>query len=87
MNPGLSTGRHFHSPRPGNSVAVVGEPLQDSELIHNDPDGLEMKVTRGMRRRSAKLERRAQLVTPDTLIAGVDLAKKDSVVVFVRARD
>ena len=46
-----------------------------------------MKVTRGMRRRSAKLERRAQLVTPDTLIAGVDLARKESVVVFVRARD
>jgi len=84
--PGLSTGRHFHSPRPGASVAVVEEPLQDSSVNH-EPEGLDMKVTRGMRRRSAKLERRAQLVTPDTLIAGVDLARKDSVVVFVRARD
>jgi len=46
-----------------------------------------MKVTRGMRRRTAKLERRAALITPDTLIAGIDLAKADSVVVFVRARD
>jgi transposase len=84
--PGLSTGRHFHSPRLGASVAVVDEPLQDSS-VNTEPEGLDMKVTRGMRRRSAKLERRAQLVTPDTLIAGVDLARKDSVVVLVRARD
>lgn len=46
-----------------------------------------MKGTRGMRRRTAKLERRARLITPDTLIAGVDLARKESWVVFVRARD
>lgn len=46
-----------------------------------------MKVTRGMRRRTVKLTRRAELVTQDTLIAGIDLAKKESVVVFVRARD
>ena len=46
-----------------------------------------MKVTRGMRRRSAKLERRARLVTSDTLIAGIDLAEKESMVMFVRARD
>jgi transposase len=85
--PGLSTGRHFHSPRLGSGVAVVEEPLQDSELVNNEPEGLDMKVTRGMRRRSAKLERRSALVTPDTLIAGVDLARKESVVVFVRARD
>ena len=85
--PGLSAGRHFHSPRLGASVAVVEERLQDSELIRNEPEGLDMKVTRGMRRRSAKLERGAALVTPDTLIAGVDLARKESVVVFVRARD
>lgn len=84
---GLSTGRHVHSPRPDGSVAVVEEPLQGSELIHDEPEGLDMKVTRGMRRKAAKLERRAQLVTPDTLIAGVDLARKECVVVFVRARD
>lgn len=46
-----------------------------------------MKVTRGMRRKSEKLARRAQIVTQDTLIAGIDLAEKDSVVVFLRARD
>lgn len=46
-----------------------------------------MKVTRGMRRRTAKLERRARIVTPDTLIAGIDLAKAKSVVVLIRARD
>jgi hypothetical protein len=36
---------------------------------------MDVKVTRGMRRRTAELERRACLVTPDTLIAGIDLAK------------
>jgi transposase len=86
-DPGLSTARHFHSPRLAASVEVVEEPLQDSQLNHNEQEGLAMKVTRGMRRRTAKLERRSGLVTPDTLIAGVDLAKKESVVVFVRARD
>jgi hypothetical protein len=49
-----------------SAVAVAEEPLQDSQ-IHNEPEGLDMKVTRGMRRRTAKLERRAQQVTPDTL--------------------
>ena len=46
-----------------------------------------MKVTRGMQRRTAKLARRSEIVTSETLIAGVDLAKKESVVVFVRASD
>lgn len=46
-----------------------------------------MKVTRGMQRRAAKAARRATMVGPDTLIAGIDLAKKHSVVVFLRARD
>jgi transposase len=46
-----------------------------------------VNVTRGMQRRTAKLARRAELVASDTLIAGVDLGKRESVVVFVRARD
>ncbi|MBJ7601014.1 MAG: hypothetical protein JF922_23455, partial [Candidatus Dormibacteraeota bacterium] len=45
-----------------------------------------MKVTRGMQRRTAKLARRAALVGSDTLIAGIDLAKRESVVVFIRAK-
>ncbi|HLH71597.1 MAG TPA: hypothetical protein VKY90_21875, partial [Candidatus Dormibacteraeota bacterium] len=82
-DPGLSTGRHLHLPRPGARVAVVEEPLQDSQ-IPNEPEGLAMRVTRGMRRRSTERGRRAQLVTSDPLIAGVDPAnKKKSVVVFV----
>jgi hypothetical protein len=38
-----------------------------------------------MQRRTAKLARRAALVDQDTLVAGVDIAKRESVVVFVRA--
>lgn len=46
-----------------------------------------MQVTRGMRRRSEKLARRRERLPADALIAGVDLAKKESIVVFVRAAD
>ena len=46
-----------------------------------------MQVTRGMRRQSMKLARRRGRLPADALIAGVDLAKKESVVVFVRASD
>lgn len=46
-----------------------------------------MQVTRGMRRQSMKLARRRERLPADALIAGVDLAKKESVVVFVRASD
>ncbi len=46
-----------------------------------------MQVTRGMRRQSMKLARRRERLSADALIAGVDLAKKESVVVFVRASD
>ncbi len=46
-----------------------------------------MKTTRGMQRRSAKLARRAEIVDGETLIAGIDLAKRESVVLFTRNRD
>ena len=46
-----------------------------------------MQVTRGMRRQSSKLVRRRERLPADALVAGVDLAKKESVVVFVRAAD
>lgn len=46
-----------------------------------------MQVTRGMRRQSMKLARRRERVAADALIAGVDLAKRESVVVFARAAD
>ena len=46
-----------------------------------------MQVTRGMRRRSEKMARRRERLPADALIAGVDLAKKESIVVFVRAAD
>lgn len=46
-----------------------------------------MQVTRGMRRQSSKVARRRERLPADALIAGVDLAKKESVVVFVRAAD
>lgn len=46
-----------------------------------------MQVTRGMRRQSSKLARRRERLPADALVAGVDLAKKESVVVFVRASD
>lgn len=46
-----------------------------------------MKSTRGMRRRTAKLARRSEIVTRETLVAGIDIAKRESVVVFVRASD
>ena len=46
-----------------------------------------MQVTRGMRRQSMKLARRRERLPADALIAGVDLAKRESVVVFVRAVD
>jgi transposase len=50
-------------------------------------EGLAMKVTRGMQRRTAKLARRSQIVNSRTLVAGIDIAKRESVVVFVRAAD
>jgi transposase len=40
-----------------------------------------------MRRQSSKLARRRERLPADALVAGVDLAKKESVVVFVRAAD
>jgi transposase len=46
-----------------------------------------MQVTRGMRRRSEKQARRRERLPADALIAGVDLAKKEAVVVYVRASD
>lgn len=46
-----------------------------------------MQITRGMRRQSMKLARRREHLPVDALIAGVDLAKKESVVIFSRAAD
>jgi transposase len=46
-----------------------------------------MKVTRGMLRRTAKLRRRSELVNAQTLVVGIDIAKRESVAVFVRALD
>ena len=46
-----------------------------------------MQITRGMQRRTDKLARRRERLPADALIAGVDLGKKHSVVVFVRAAD
>ena len=46
-----------------------------------------MKVTRGMQRRTAKLARRSEIVNNRALVAGIDIAKRESVVVFVRAAD
>ena len=46
-----------------------------------------MKVTRGMLRRTAKLARRSELVSRDALVVAVDLGKKQSVVMLVRAAD
>jgi len=46
-----------------------------------------MQLTRGMRRQSMKMTRRRERLPVDALIAGVDLAKRQSVVVFVRAGD
>lgn len=46
-----------------------------------------MKVTRGMLRRTAKLARRSSVVNAQTLVAGIDIAKRESVVVFVRVSD
>lgn len=46
-----------------------------------------MKVTRGMQRRTAKLARRSEVVTRETLVVGIDIAKRESVVVFVRSAD
>ena len=40
-----------------------------------------------MKRRSAKLARRSELVTRDTLVVALDLAKSQSVVMLVRASD
>src|SRR5438132_1333944 len=52
-----------------------------------ESEGPAMKVTRGMRRRTAKLARRSAIVNEQALVAGVDIAKKECVVVFVRAAD
>jgi transposase len=40
-----------------------------------------------MQRRTAKLARRSEVISDQTVIAGVDLAKRTSVVMFVRASD
>jgi transposase len=40
-----------------------------------------------MQRRTAKLARRSAIVNRETLVAGIDIAKRESVVVFVRAAD
>jgi len=56
-------------------------------LTDPDEEGLVVKSTRGMRRRSAKLARRSEIVTRETLAAGIDIARRESVVVFVRAWD
>jgi len=40
-----------------------------------------------MQRRTAKLARRAEIVTRETLVVGIDIAKRESVVVFVRSSD
>jgi transposase len=40
-----------------------------------------------MRRRTEKLARRSAIVDRGTLVAGIDIAKKESVVVFIRAAD
>lgn len=37
-----------------------------------------MKVTRGMQRRTAKLARRSAIVNAHTLVADVDIAKRES---------
>jgi transposase len=46
-----------------------------------------MKVTRGMKRRTAKLARRSEIVNAQTLVAGIDIGKSASVVLFIRACD
>jgi transposase len=46
-----------------------------------------MQITRGMRRRSEKQARRRARLPADALVAGMDLAKKEAIVVFVRAAD
>jgi transposase len=40
-----------------------------------------------MQRRTAKLARRSEIVNGRTLLAGIDIAKRESLVVFVRAAD
>jgi transposase len=46
-----------------------------------------MKVTRGMQRKSQKLARRRSIVGGNALVAGIDLAKRESIVLFLRASD
>ena len=46
-----------------------------------------MQITRGMRRQSEKLARRRSMLPLDALVAGVDLGKRESVVVFIAAAD
>jgi transposase len=67
---------------------------QTSESLDNpgsttnpEVEGLAVKVTRGMQRRTAKLARRAEVVTRQTLVVGIDIAKRESVAVFVRSGD
>ena len=43
------------------------------------------QLTRGVRRTLAKMTRRAEMMTPDTPVAGVDVAMATSPVVFMRA--
>jgi hypothetical protein len=45
-----------------------------------ESEGPAMKVTRGMRRRTAKLARRSAIVNDQALVVGVDIAKKECVV-------
>jgi transposase len=40
-----------------------------------------------MKRRTAKLARRSEIVNSHTLVAGIDIAKRESLVVFVRSAD
>jgi hypothetical protein len=50
-------------------------------MTSTDEEGLEVKITRGMRRGTAKLARRSEIVTQETLVAGIDITRKESVVV------
>jgi hypothetical protein len=44
---------------------------------HSESEGPAMKVTRGMQRRTAKLARRSEIVNCRSLVAGIDIAKKE----------
>lgn len=46
-----------------------------------------MKLTRGMTRRNERLARRAAFAGDHTLVAAIDIARRESVVVFIRKAD